>query len=279
MSTDQATQSYKHLSSSSLSATTSERTSDVISTVPKENAAMLSAFEKLPAELRIRIYEEVLPSGKFLVPCHPKMRYGLYPTVRISSILATNRNIHADAGAYLYGNNTVDLDSTFAGHVGRPTSTWRRFGPSIQHIEISVTVDIIDAFHAVFYGQPLELDELENLWQWEKNLMDGIASTGLKSLAIDTKAYGGPRPWKEEKKIRMGALVGMLERSMKNLVIERLTLEWLEISEDGSDFKEETTELEVEGQGDTTKSRVKRLALCGMLDITEAQAALAVLGR
>lgn len=238
---------------------------------------MLSAFEKLPAELRIRIYQEVLPSGKFLVPCLPKMRYGLYPKTRISAILATNRNIHADAGAYLYGNNIVDLDSTFSGHVGRPTSIWRRFGPSIQHVEISATRKVVHAYHALFYARPLEIEELEYLWQWKKNLTDAIASTGLRSLAIDMKACAAPTPWDENRMVV--ALPRILESLMKNVVVERLTLRWLDWDDDGVLYTEETTESQDERRGDRRKSVVKHLTIHGSFDIMVARKALAVLGR
>lgn len=238
---------------------------------------MLSAFEKLPAELRIRIYEEVLPSGKFLVPCLPKMRYGLYPATRISAILATNRNIHADAGAYLYGNNIVDLDSTFSGHVGHPTSIWRRFGPCIQHVEISATRRIAHAYHALSYARPLEIEELEYLWQWKKNLIDAIASTGLKTLAIDMKACAALTPWNEEKSVV--ALPRILESLMKNVVVERLTLRWTNWDDDGILYQEETTESQDKRRGDRKKSVVKHLTIHGSLDIMVARMALSVLGR
>ena len=240
---------------------------------------MLSAFEKLPAELRRRIYEEVLPSGKFLVPCLPKMRYGLYPATRISAILATNRNIHADAGAYLYGNNIVDLDSTFSGYVGRPTSVWRRFGPSIQHVEISLTIDVIIGFDAVFCGQPLEIEELEHVWQWEKSLKDGIASTGLKSLAIDMTASIFSGPLEEERMVRKVALLAMLEMTMKDVIVERLTVRWLEWIGDDLVSKEKTKESQDESPGKKGTCAVKYLTITGLLNFGEAQVAQAILGR
>ena len=240
---------------------------------------MLSAFEKLPAELRIRIYEEVLPSGKYLVPCLPKMRWGLYPTSLISAILTTNRNIHADAGAYLYGNNIVDLNSTFSGHVGGPTSVWQRFGPSIQHIEISVTMDIIKGFHAVFYGGPLEIEQLEHLWQWEKALKDGIAGTGLKTLAIHMTAGISSAPLEEERVVRKVALLAMLELTMKDVIVERLTVRWLDWNEGELVDKEETKESPDESPGNKGTCAVKHLTITGLLNFGEARVAQAILSR
>lgn len=239
---------------------------------------MVCAFEKLPAELRIRIYEEVLPSGKHLVPCIPKMRFGAYPSSDISEILATNRNIHMEAGMYLYGNNFVDLNSTFAGHVGDPTSIWRRFGPNIQHVEMRVTDEVINAFHALFYGDPLEIETLEHLWQWEKDVMDGIASTGLKSLILDMRACIAPLPWEGERMMRTVALMTMLKWLMENVRVERSTLRWFQWDDEVREWKVETTESQHESRPDGTKSLVKHLTVRGLLDIGEARAAVAVVG-
>ncbi|OCK79475.1 hypothetical protein K432DRAFT_299781 [Lepidopterella palustris CBS 459.81] len=71
------------------------------------------AFQKLPAELRIQIYEELLvDAGSFVVlaarlqPQRPKQTKTLY-----TAILSTCRNIHDEASSVLYGSNSFWINT------------------------------------------------------------------------------------------------------------------------------------------------------------------------
>lgn len=81
---------------------------DAATTIKSQQS--IFSFLKLPAELRILVYVELLISNDRLAPtCHGRRRYSWQQKNIYPAILRTCRLVHWEAAAVLYGENVFDF--------------------------------------------------------------------------------------------------------------------------------------------------------------------------